>query len=127
MSLILEELRRAATVPLRIAMPRDRRLLALCRALLAHPENDDNLDIWAERVSASSRTLSRLFQRETGLSFVAWRQQARLAEALSRLALGQPIAVVARQLGYASASAFTAMFRRSLGATPKIYLARHGR
>jgi AraC-like DNA-binding protein len=102
-------------------------LLALCRALLAHPENDDNLDIWAERVSASSRTLSRLFQRETGLSFVAWRQQARLAEALSRLALGQPIAVVARQLGYASASAFTAMFRRSLGATPKIYLARHGR
>jgi AraC-like DNA-binding protein len=126
MALLLDELRRAQTVPLRIPMPRDRRLLALCRALLDRPEADESLEGWAERVHASSRTLSRLFQRETGMSFVAWRQQVRLAEALARLALGQPVGVVAHDLGYASASAFTAMFRRALGATPRLYLQRGG-
>ena len=124
MALLLEELRRADTVPLRIPMPRDRRLLALCRALLDRPEAAEPLERWAERVHASSRTVSRLFRRETGMSFVAWRQQVRLAEALARLALGQPVGIVARDLGYASASAFTAMFRRALGATPRVYLQR---
>ena len=127
MALLIEELRRAETVPLRIPMPRDRRLLALCRALLDRPASDDSLERWAERVHASSRTLSRLFRHETGMSFVAWRQQVRLAEALSRLALGQPVGAVARDLGYASASAFSAMFRRALGATPRLYLQRAGR
>jgi AraC-like DNA-binding protein len=126
MSLLLEELRRADTAPLRVPMPKDRRLLALCRALLERPESDLTLEAWAERAHASSRTLSRLFQRETGMSFGAWRQQVRLAEALSRLALGQSVALVARGLGYASASAFTAMFRRALGATPGLYLRRGG-
>ncbi len=124
MALLLEELRRAATVPLRIPMPRDRRLLTLCRALLDRPESADTLERWAERVHASSRTVSRLFRSETGMSFVAWRQQVRLAEALARLAVGQPVGLVAHDLGYASASAFTAMFRRALGATPRGYLQR---
>ena len=127
MALLLEELRGAASVPLRIPMPRDRRLLALCRALLDRPDADDPLEGWAARVNASSRTLARLFQRETGMSFGAWRQQVRLAEALSRLALGQPVGTVALDLGYASASAFTAMFRRALGATPRVYVQRGGR
>ena len=108
-------------------MPRDRRLLALCRALLERPEADASLEDWAERVHASPRTLSRLFVRETAMSFGAWRQQVRLAEALARLAAGQPVGRVARDLGYASASAFTAMFRRALGATPRRYLQRAGR
>jgi AraC-like DNA-binding protein len=50
----------------------------------------------------------------------------RLVEALSRLALGHSVAAVARELGYASPSAFTAMFRRTLGATPRAYLRRAG-
>jgi AraC-like DNA-binding protein len=124
MTLLLAELRAADRVPLRIPMPTDKRLLALCRALLDRPQDDDPLEAWAERVHASSRTLARLFRRETGMGFVAWRQQVRLAEAVARLAQGEPVAAVARALGYASASAFTAMFRRSLGATPSLYVRR---
>jgi AraC-like DNA-binding protein len=126
MALLLEELRHADTAPLRVPMPTDRRLLGLCRALLADPDADGTLEMWAERVNASSRTLSRLFRRQTGMSFGAWRQQMRLVEALSRLALGHSVAAVARELGYASPSAFTAMFRRTLGATPRAYLRRAG-
>ncbi len=124
MALILEELRRVTTVPLRIPLPTDARLVALCRALLEDPAATDTLDDWAERVGASARTLARLFQRETGMGFTQWRQQVRLAEAVSRLASGEPVALVSEELGYASASAFTAMFRRALGSTPRHYLAR---
>jgi AraC-like DNA-binding protein len=122
MALILAELARATTVPLRIPLPSDARLAALCLALLDDPAEADTLDHWAERVGASARTLARLFQRETGMGFTQWRQQVRLADAVGRLAKGEPVARVAETLGYSSASAFTAMFRRTLGATPRQYL-----
>lgn len=125
MQLLLHELQHLATVPLRIPLPRERRLAALCRALLDDPAASDTLEDWAVKVGASARTLARLFRREAGLSFGAWRQQVRLAEALSRLALGEPVATVARQLGYASPSAFTAMFRRALGIPPTQYIVRN--
>ncbi len=120
--LILDELSQAPEVPLRLPLPQDARLRTLCRALLEDPARDDTLEAWAEQAGASGRTLARLFLKETGLTFGAWRQQARLAEAVARLALGQPIAAVARAAGYDSASAFTAMFRRTLGASPRSYL-----
>jgi AraC-like DNA-binding protein len=81
------------------------------------------LEQWARSAGASGRTLARLFRRETGMSFGAWRQQARLIEALTRLGAGEPVTHVALDLGYDSPSAFTAMFRRSLGVTPSRYFA----
>lgn len=122
MRLILMELGRAASVPLCVPLPRDPRLLALCQALLDAPAQSETLDACAERLGCSSRTLARLFRRETGFSYAAWRQQARLAEAVARLAAGRAVAAVAHELGYGSASAFTAMFRRALGETPRAYL-----
>jgi AraC-like DNA-binding protein len=127
MALILAELARASTVPLRIPLPADSRLATLCRALLDDPAETHTLDAWAERVGASPRTLARLFQRETGMGFTQWRQQVRLADAVGRLAKGEPVARIAECLGYSSASAFTAMFRRTLGATPSQYLGRDRR
>jgi AraC-like DNA-binding protein len=49
-------------------------------------------------------------------------QQVRLADAVCRLSLGEPIARIACGLGYRSASAFSAMFHRALGAPPQRYL-----
>ena len=119
--LILEELQRAPLVPMRIPMPADPRLLAVCQALLDRPDSTAALETWAEQAGASSRTLARRFRQETGLSFGAWRQQARLAEAVCRLALGRPVSQIAYELGYRSPSAFTAMFRRALGQAPQRY------
>ena len=73
---------------------------------------------------ASERTVARLFLSETGLSFGAWRQQARVLEAMGRLGGGAPVTQVALDLGYDSVSAFSAMFRRAAGASPSAY--RHG-
>ncbi|MEI9985493.1 MAG: AraC family transcriptional regulator [Aliidongia sp.] len=98
----------------------------MCDALQKAPERNETLDEWADLVGASRRTLARRFQAETGMSFGAWRQQLRLIEALTRLAAGQPVTIVAQDLGYDSPSAFTAMFRRALGQTPSRYFASGG-
>lgn len=120
--LILDELRRSTELPVRIPLPADPRLRALCLEMLDDLAAEDTIEAWADRLSISGRTLARLFRKETGLSFGAWRQQARLAEAIGALSRGRSVAEVARDLGYDSPSAFTAMFRRVLGATPSRYV-----
>ncbi|MEQ8194171.1 MAG: helix-turn-helix domain-containing protein [Rhodospirillales bacterium] len=45
----------------------------------------------------------------------------RLLAALERLATGQSVTIVAMDLGYDSPSAFTSMFKRTLGKSPSAY------
>jgi len=121
MALMLDEIAALPSLALDLPMPRDARLLALCHRLRADPGDARTLDDWAREAGASARTLARLFQKETSLSFVDWRQQARLLAAMARLAEGQPITRIALDLGYDSPSAFAAMFKRSLGTPPSRY------
>jgi AraC-like DNA-binding protein len=120
-ALILSELRGLQSLPLQLPMPRDPRLNQLCTALLDTPGDQRPLEAWAETINVSARTLARRFQFETGLSFGAWRQQARVLEAMGRLGSGAPVTQVALDLGYDSVSAFSAMFRRASGASPRQY------
>lgn len=122
-ALILDELRAAPRLSLRLPMPRDERLLRLCRALLDRPGERRRLPRLARLAGASTRNLARLFQSELGMSFTAWRQQLRLMEALRRLAGGATVTAVALDLGYASPSAFAFMFRKSLGVAPSRFFA----
>lgn len=116
--LVLDELRRAAPVRLGIELPQDKRLRSLCEAVLADPSRHATLDGWAAESAASPRTVARLFRQELGTSFGPWRQQVLLARALTLAAQGRPMGLIASELGYASASAFTAMVRRAVGQPP---------
>jgi AraC-like DNA-binding protein len=120
-ALILAELRGLQSLPLQLPMPAHPRLRALCQTLLRAPGDPRTLDEWAKTLNASARTLARRFRSETGLSFGAWRQQARVLEAMGRLGAGAPVTQVALDLGYDSVSAFSAMFRRAAGASPSEY------
>lgn len=120
--LILSELAAAETVPIAIPWPRDRRLLAVCEAIVDDPGSPRTIEDWATEAGASARTLIRLFPKETGLHYRQWVQQVHLAEAFGRLARGDSVGEIAAALGYASPSAFSAMFRRILGKTPQHYL-----
>ena len=120
-ALIISELRGQQSLPRQLPMPRDMRLRSLCEKLLAAPGDQRTLAAWAHTVNASARTLARHFQNETGLSFGAWRQQARVLEAMGRLGGGAQVTQVAFDLGYDSVSAFSAMFRRAAGASPSAY------
>ncbi|VVE47299.1 HTH-type transcriptional regulator NimR [Pandoraea morbifera] len=118
-SLLLEELRVAPTASLDLRMPDDRRLRPLCEGLMERPEDDRSLAQWAEDVGASERTLARLFSTELGTSFGVWRQRVRIARAVDWMSRGVPVATVASRLGYANPAAFSAMFRRALGVSPR--------
>lgn len=120
-SVLLDELQAAPLEPLRLPMPTDRRLRRLTETLMDDPSLRFTIEEWGARVGASNRTLIRLFQRETGMSFGRWRQQLHIGLALQRLASGQSVTNIAFDLGYESTSAFIAMFRRMLGTTPARY------
>ena len=122
-ALVLDELRRAPALRLGVALPRDKRLRALCQAVLDEPARHRTLEAWAHDAGASPRTMARLFRDELGVSFGQWRQQVFLSRALGMAAQGRPMAQIAGELGYASASAFTAMVRRSVGQPPRRFFA----
>ncbi len=120
--LVLDELSRASTQALGVPLPHpqtgDKRLRALCEAVLRAPSDRATLAEWAHGIGASERTLARLFQTELGQSYQQWRQQAVLAHALPLLARGTPVSLVAAASGYASDSAFSAMFKAAMGQSP---------
>jgi len=123
-ALILTELEGLQSLALQLPMPRDPRLRGLCQALLDAPGDQRPLEAWADTINTSARTLARRFQSETGLSFGAWRQQARVLEAMGRLGSGESVTQVALDLGYESVSAFSAMFHRATGASPSQFRGR---
>ncbi|MDP3834584.1 MAG: helix-turn-helix transcriptional regulator [Hydrogenophaga sp.] len=116
--LVLDELAHADTQPLGVPLPRDKRLRALCEAVLNAPGERATLAQWAADTGASERTVARLFRDELGTTYQQWRQQAVLAHALPLLARGMPIGQVAAATGYASDSAFSAMFKAAMGHPP---------
>ncbi|MGV8920609.1 MAG: AraC family transcriptional regulator [Pseudomonas sp.] len=123
-ALILSELEASRTLPLQIPWPTDRRLLEVCSTILGNPKHPRSIEFWADQVGASSRTLIRLFIKETGLTFSHWVQQVRLVSAIDRLEQRQAVGAIACDLGYASQSAFSVMFRRVMGESPREYLLR---
>ena len=122
-ALVQDELHRANPVPLGVGLPSDKRLRALCEAVLDDPARHATLQGWAAEAGASVRTVARLFRLELGTTFAEWRQQVLLAKALSMAARKRPVAHIAAELGYASASAFSAMVRRSVGVPPSRFFA----
>jgi AraC-like DNA-binding protein len=122
-ALIVDELQRARPMRLGVDLPQDKRLRALCEAILDQPARHASLEGWADESGASPRTIARLFKQELGTSFAQWRQQVLLARALSMAAKRQPMSFIASELGYASASAFTAMVTRAVGMPPSRFFA----
>lgn len=125
--LALDEICQFETLPLRILMPTDPRLVKICQALLDNPANIKTSREWGQQVGASPRTLERTFQKEIGTSFGTWRRQVRVLDALSRIADGVPIMNIAFDLGYENPSAFAAMFKRTVGVPPSEYFVRSGK
>ena len=120
--LILLELPRLAERPFTLPFPEDPKIARLCRNFLGKPSPHVAIDEWAAAAGMSRRSFTRTFQRETGLSLSLWRRQATLFAALPRLADGVSVTEVALDLGYESAPAFTTMFRKMLGISPRAYM-----
>lgn len=99
----------------------DQRLQVVEAALTKNPGSTRTLEDWGTRLDCSPRTLARLFLKETGLSFHTWRDQIRTFAALPMMADNRPLSEIADELGYETAWAFTAMFKRVTGQLPSRY------
>ena len=123
MRLMLEELRLLPVQPLSLPLPTAPALARLCNGFVARPTAHDTIDAWCGELGMSRRAFTRLFKRETGMTFAEWRQRACLLSAVPRLSAGEAVTTVALDLGYDSPAAFTTMFKRALGEPPSRYFA----
>ena len=119
--LLVDELERATQIRIDVPLPTDTRLRQVCETLLRAPAGRATLAERAAAIGASERTVARLFQSELGMSWQQWRQQAVLAHALPLLARGMPVSQVAAASGYATDSAFCAMFKAATGQSPTAF------
>ena len=118
--LAMIELRRADDSATFIPLPQEPRCRRAAELVLADPAGAHDIDLVAEKIGTSARTLSRLFSAETELSFKSWCQRARIAAAVERLSTDTNVSIkqIAGALGYASISAFSHAFRQVTGRTP---------
>jgi len=121
--LLRHELIAAPDVALSIAMPQDHRIRRVAEAALDDPGVIGSVGSWLADAPASRKTIERLFASETGMPPSRWLRHARLLHAISRLAAGEKVSSVALDMGYASSSAFSYMFRRTLGCSPSDFCA----
>ncbi|MET3375824.1 HTH-type transcriptional repressor of iron proteins A [compost metagenome] len=116
--LLVDEVERATQIRIDVPLPSDKRLRQLCETLLRNPADRATLAERAAAIGASERTVARLFRDQLGMSWQQWRQQAVMAHALPLLARGMAVSQVASASGYATDSAFCAMFKAATGRSP---------
>jgi len=119
--IILDQLNAIELVPLQLPHLSDPRARRVAELLTVNTADRRSLAQICKRIGASKRTVERLFQEETGMTFGKWRQQLRLMHALRLLGEGAKVTYAAIEAGYSTPSAFTAAFRKTLGTTPTLY------
>jgi AraC-like DNA-binding protein len=125
--LILDQLRRARSLPGALPWPRgESSLTMLCEALYADPADPRGPEAWGRELGMSERTLARRFEAEIGMSLRSWRRRLRLFKAIELLGGGLDVTRTAMELGYGSTSAFIYAFRTEMGCSPQAYMRGRG-
>ncbi|WP_076408019.1 helix-turn-helix transcriptional regulator [Shewanella sp. UCD-KL12] len=122
LALFFDELRQAPDEMLQLTIPKDPRLAVWVAQVAAGDMQPQALNKMALAIGASEKTISRIFIKETGMAYQAWRQQWRLHRAIEYLAEGLSITQLASLLDFASDSAFISFFKQQLGETPSQFI-----
>jgi AraC-like DNA-binding protein len=107
-----------------VHVPTSPLLRPIADAVRENPADRRTLSRWAAELGVSARTITRAFNTETGTSFARWVAGVRAQHAVELLIRGWEVEAVAEEVGYRSASAFGAAFRRTTGRTPGAFRAR---
>lgn len=113
-------------LPFHLPLPTDARVAPIARGLRERPDDDRTLAAWSRDAGVSERTAARVFEKETGLSFGAFRTQARMVRALELLGEGASVTATAIDVGYRDVSAFISAFQAAFGTTPGKYAGKAG-
>ncbi|UKB85420.1 helix-turn-helix transcriptional regulator [Chryseobacterium sp. MEBOG06] len=117
-----DEISLAPEEKLVLKMPQDRRLKKTVEEWTVRNSIPPMLNKLAEEIGAVEKTISRIFKKETGLTYQEWRQQWRLQRSIELLVDGHSIGEVSHLLDFSSDSAFIEFFKKHTGSTPLQYL-----
>jgi AraC-like DNA-binding protein len=118
LQVVLDQLEAAPVTGSYLPTSDDLLLAPVLRALESAPGDARSVAAWAAFVHTTERTLMRRCQSQLGMTLAEWRQRLRVVKAMALLEGGGKVERIAQDLGYASPSAFIAMFRRLTGVTP---------
>lgn len=121
-ALFWEEFYAARRHSFQLPLPSDRRLQKFRQQVMQQSYLVPNLTSMAASVGASSKTVTRLFKTETGMTYQDWRQQWRLLKAIELLSRGMQVSDVSCWLEFSSDSAFIAFFKKQTGQTPLSFI-----
>jgi AraC-like DNA-binding protein/mannose-6-phosphate isomerase-like protein (cupin superfamily) len=121
LSVLADEMTQSVSDGTHLPLPHDSRLTKLIRQFSQTPAAQHSLNYWAREIGMSKRSLTRIFQQQTGLSLGEWIQNFRISLAAERLAAGYDVTAAALASGYTSISAFTKVFDSIIGTTPARY------
>jgi AraC-like DNA-binding protein len=120
-ALLLDLLEPVPSTTFHVPLPEDPRIRAIADALIADPADGRDLPAWADATNTGVRTITRLFTRDTGMTFAQWRTHVRIRAALALLARGTSVGTTARAVGYRKPGAFSEAFHHVTGQHPGVY------
>ncbi len=123
-NVIIDELAEAKQEPLCLPVSGHRYVSSVVSALMAEPFSRKTLEEWADTAGTSPRNFSRIFLKETGMTFGAWRTKVKILYSIEMIQKGKSVTETAYDLGYQSISAFIESFRKETGVSPKKYFSK---
>lgn len=120
--LILDELRMLQFTDFNVPMPTSKSLKAFCERLSNCYERPWKLTDVATSLSLSTRTVSRKFYNETGMTFGEWLRRYRLQKSMELMASGYSVTNAALAVGYDSQSSFSFTFKKRVGIPPSSFV-----
>lgn len=113
---LIDELKNADTIDYaELIIPEDHKLFRVYELFRETKEGWPSNTEVAKHIHVSTRTLLRLFKKETGMNFVVWKQKFRFIKAIELLQRYKNTSLVACRLGYKSDSAYITMFKKMSG------------
>jgi AraC-like DNA-binding protein len=120
-AVLLDQIYDAQTADTYLPYAESLQLRALLDYLRENPGDKSGNEKLAARVNMTERTLSRLCQRELGMSLGQWRQRLRFVAAVSAIERSGDLNTIADELGFSSLAAFSTAFKQFSGSTPAAY------
>ncbi|MER2496067.1 AraC family transcriptional regulator [Vibrio neptunius] len=121
-ALFWEEFDHSKTYSYELPLPTDRRLNSFRLRVSDEAFLAPDLVTLANSAGASTKTVTRIFKAETGMSYQEWRQQWRTLKAIELLCRERQVSDVAHWLEFSSDSAFIAFFKKQMGQTPLSFM-----
>lgn len=115
---VLDQIEQAHPLDRFLPLGHSTKLNAILDDAMARDLDKRTIEQIAHDHNVTVRTLERRCKSELGVGFAEWRQRFRFMRAVEALDRGEAVQQIAFDLGYASSSAFIAMFRKTCGQTP---------